>query len=143
MPQNQVFISSSHFHFNECDPAGIFYFANVPNLCHRTYESWLNSLQADWSHWFNNKDWIIPIKNCSVDYLSPMPAGAPFSIHLSLEQMSQSSFTTHYCAFHPETKINYFKANIVHVFADKKTFRKTSIPENIRSLFTPYVKAGT
>lgn len=143
MSQSQIFNYGSHFHFNDCDPAGIFYFANVPNLCHRAYENWLTSLNSEWRYWFNNAEWIIPIKNCNVDYLSPMPAGAAFQIHLSIAQMSQSSFTTSYHAFHPQTKVSYFKAEIVHVFVDKGTFKKASIPDSVRPLFTSFVKAGT
>lgn len=143
MPQNQVFNYESHFHFNDCDPAGIFYFGNVPNLCHRTYETWLNTLKKDWGFWFNNSEWIIPIKNCTVDYLSPMRAGEAFCIQLTLSQMSQSSFTTNYHAFHPQTKASYFNAQIVHVFVDKASFKKSSIPSIVRPLFETYLKEGS
>ncbi|MBL7544754.1 MAG: thioesterase family protein [Bdellovibrionaceae bacterium] len=143
MLQNQVFSLEAHFHFNDCDPAGIFYFGNVPNLCHRTYENWLTSLKKDWGFWFNNSEWIIPIKNCQVDYQNPMKAGEPYLIQMVVGQMSQSSFTTQYRAVYPKTQTPYFKAEIVHVFVDKKSFQKTTIPMSIRSLFEPYLKAGT
>lgn len=143
MPQNQVFNYESHFHFNDCDPAGIFYFGNVPNLCHRAYETWLNRIKKDWSFWFSNPEWIIPIKNCTVDYLSPMKAGEPFCLELSIAQISQSSFTTQYHAIHPQTKVSYFQAKIVHVFVDRNSFKKTNVPSSVRLLFESYLKEGS
>lgn len=143
MPQNQVFNYESHFHFNDCDPAGIFYFGNVPNLCHRAYENWLNTLKKDWSYWFNNSEWIIPIKNCNVEYISPMRAGEPFCLQINVSHLSQSSFTTQYHAFHPQTKASYFQAKIVHVFVDKATFKKATVPEAIRPLFVSYLTEGS
>lgn len=142
MLQNQTFTHDSHFHFNDCDPAGIFYFGNVPNLCHKTYENWLVSLKKEWGFWFNNPEWIIPIKNCQVDYLSPMRAGEPYRVDLVIGQMSQSSFTSVYHAYHPTTKNSYFKAQIVHVFVDKANFKKASVPTNIRPLFETYLQEG-
>lgn len=139
MSQNQIFIQESHVHFNDCDPAGIFYFGNVPNLCHRAYENWLIHLKSDWGFWFTNPEWIIPIKNCSVDYLSPMKAGQPYSLQLSVAQMSQSSFTTEFHAFCPKTKSSFFKAQIVHVFVQKSSFTKTPIPASVRPFYESYL----
>lgn len=142
MNQHQAYIYNSHFHFNDCDPAGIFYFGNVPNLCHCTYENWLTTLNHDWNFWFNNTDWIIPIRNCSIDYVSPMKAGHHYKIELSLSKMSQSSFTSQFQATDPKTGASYFNAQIVHVFVQKSNFQKTAIPESIRLLFKPYLLPG-
>lgn len=127
------------FRFDECDPAGIYFFGKVPELCHRVYESWLLKLNSDWSYWFNNPEWIIPIKECRVDYRSPMPAGADFSINLSISEVRTSSFTTRYRARQPKTGIIYFEAHCVHVFTAKSTFQKRSIPEIIKNSFQGYL----
>lgn len=139
MPKNQVYTFESHFHFSDCDPAGIFYFGNVSNLCHRTYENWLVKLNSDWGFWFNNPEWAMPIKNSHIDYLAPMRAGETFSLQLTIAQMSQSSFTTHFLALDPKTNTNYFKAQMVHVFVQKSTFTKCSIPQTIRPLFESFL----
>ncbi len=138
MAKKQDYLNESHFHFNDCDPAGIFYFGNVPNLCHRAYENWLTALTGDWNYWFTNPEWIIPIKNFTVDYMSPMKAGARYVLQLRVAAMSQSSFTTQYHAVHPETKASYFEAQIVHVFVRKTSFTKMPIPETIRPLLETY-----
>lgn len=130
---------TSHFHFNDCDPAGIFYFGNVPNLCHRTYENWLMHLKSDWRYWFSNSEWIIPIKNCTIDYQNPMRAGDSYSLELSIKAMSQSSFTTQFHAFNTKTNSTYFKAQIVHVFVQKSDFTKMTIPDSIRTMLEPYL----
>ncbi len=139
MNPSKVYTHNSHFHFNDCDPAGIFYFGNVSNLCHRVYENWLTQLNPDWNFWFANSEWVIPIKNCTVDYASPMKAGQPFSIDLNLGHLSQTSFSSQYHAFHPLTKVTYFKATIVHVFVQKSTFSKTAVPATVRPLFEPFL----
>jgi acyl-CoA thioesterase FadM len=139
MIKSQIYNYDSYFHFNDCDPAGIFYFGNVPNLCHRVYENWLTQLKPDWNFWFNNPEWIVPIKSCTTDYLSPMKAGTAVRIQLTIVQMSQSSFTSSFHAFHPDTNVSYFKTQIVHVFVQKSTFTKSPIPETIRPLFEPFL----
>ena len=139
MSDRQIYKFQSYFHFNDCDPAGIFYFGNVTNLCHRVYEDWLLNLNPTWSFWFNNSEWIIPIRNSTVDYLGPMKAGDPFTIELSLSKLSESSFTSHFNATHPQTQQVYFTAEIVHVFVKKATFKKEPIPPSVRPLFESYL----
>lgn len=141
MTGNQTYISESHFHFNDCDPAGIFYFGNVANLCHQTYEKWLLQLNSDWQFWFQNNEWIIPIKNCNVDYLAPMKAGDSYTLQLTVGQISQSSFTTHFHALNPKTGTRYFNAQIIHVFVQKSAFTKMPIPSTIRALFESFLQS--
>lgn len=125
-------------HFDECDPAGILFFANTWTICHRTYESWLLSLKNDWSFWFNHPEWLTPIVSSNCDFHQPLVAGSTIQIQLTVLKMRTSSFTTLY-QFMKNDQI-YLECTLIHVFTDKMTFKKMSIPNEIRNLFQPYIK---
>lgn len=130
------YIYKYQIHFDECDPAGILFFANTWDICHRAYESFLLSLNSDWSFWFQNPEWIIPIISSKCDFQRPLLPGSNIELHLKITNLGNSSFTSLY-----QLKINellYSECSIVHVFTDKKTFKKIPIPKEIRDLFSPF-----
>lgn len=125
-------------HFDDCDPAGIMFFANVWDICHRSYEKWLLNLKNDWPFWFQNPAWIIPIVSSKCDFHRPLLPGTTIQIELSVEKIGSTSFTTHF-----QLKSNNHLACdcfISHVFADKINFQKREIPLEIKNLLLPFVE---
>ncbi|MCK6598868.1 MAG: acyl-CoA thioesterase [Bdellovibrionaceae bacterium] len=128
--------------FDQCDPAGILFFANTWDICHRVYESWLLSLNPKWVFWFENQDWAIPIVNSEASFLRPIKPGTIMQVHLCLNKISDSSFTSVY-EFIEEgasQRKTLTQCQITHVFVDKKTFKKIYVPSEVKTLFEPYLQ---
>ncbi|MCB0371030.1 MAG: acyl-CoA thioesterase [Bdellovibrionales bacterium] len=131
-----IYTSPYQIHFDECDPAGILFFANAWDICHRVYEGWLLKLKPDWTYWFNNPHWIIPIVNSSCNFHAPLPAGEKIEIQLQLKNLGKSSLHTQF-TFRNSDKI-FLECQIINVFTSKQTFTKIDIPDEVRKLFDPY-----
>lgn len=127
-----------HIHFDDCDPAGIMFFANTWDICHRVYENWLISLKNDYSFWFQNPEWIIPIVSSKCDFHKPLTPGSNIQVELNLQNIGNSSFTTHF--LFKKDNVVTMDCTISHVFADKKAFKKITIPEDIKNLMQKYLE---
>lgn len=132
------FIYKYQIHFDDCDPAGILFFANTWDICHRVYENWLLKLKNDYAFWFQNPEWIIPIITSKCNFHRPLKPGTLIDVELSVQNIGNSSFTTHYL-LKKDSEIA-MDCSISHVFTDKATFKKTSIPEELLPLFQEYLE---
>lgn len=132
------FTHTVHIHFDDCDPAGIMFFANTWDICHRVYENWLLSLKNDYSFWFQNPEWIIPIISSKCDFHRPLTPGSNIQVELTLQNIGNSSITTHY--LFKKDGVTTMDCNISHVFTNRKTFTKISIPEDVKVLMQKYTE---
>ena len=120
-----------HVEFSHTDMGGVMFFGRYLELAHRAYEHFVEQqLGVDWNEWFNNAEWIIPIRALHVDYLNPLRGGSEGEIQTCVVKVGSSSFT-HTYTFLAEGK-NCAVVSLTSVFVEKKRFGKIPIPLSLR-----------
>lgn len=126
MKPTPVFIS-----FDLIDAAGILFFAHVLTLSHHVFETAVIPLLGlSWKGWFNNGQWIAPVKQCEATYQKPLLGGQTYAVHTAVSHLGDSSFalTYRFCLNDEE----HCSVKIVHVFCDQASGKKMPIPNPIR-----------
>jgi acyl-CoA thioesterase FadM len=128
-----LYRSSSLIPFHLTDAAGILFFSHAFTLAHQAFEQFIvHHVDSSWQNWFQNPEWIVPIKQAEAQYYHPLYAGKNCHVDLTVQNVSTCSFTLvsnliqdHLCC----------KVSSVHVFCDRLTLQKRAIPEEIKKLF--------
>lgn len=116
--------------FHLADPAGIVFFAHVFTLCHQAYEKFVTTnLAFKWQEWFQNPEWILPIRATHASYQAPLFAGQECHIHLALSKLTPSSFTLSFQFLQPHLCC---EVTTTHVCCTKLTQTKRELPLVIR-----------
>lgn len=113
--------------------AGICYFNQAFNIFHDQYEEFVQSQIGPKMEWFNNPEWVVPIRHIESEYLKPLMAFETYDVTITLGETRSTSFKL-------ETVIEkngaaHCKITSSHVFVDKKTFKPRPIPENLAAKF--------
>lgn len=117
--------------FHLADPAGVLFFGNAFTLVHQAFEYFvLHQLAYPWNSWFQNPEWIVPIRQAEAQYLQPIYAGQECQIELVVSSLSTSSFTLT-STIHQNDACCMIKT--VHVFCNRKTKQKMPIPSILLS----------
>ncbi|MCB0350374.1 MAG: acyl-CoA thioesterase [Bdellovibrionales bacterium] len=118
--------------FGDSDPQGILYFANTYKLAHQCLETYWAQNELGWKFWFQNPEFAVPIRHSECDYLAPMKAGENYKSTLMCSKIGDSSveFSCSFSNLSDDTVCATVKT--VHVFVDRKSFNKISVPERIR-----------
>jgi acyl-CoA thioester hydrolase/1,4-dihydroxy-2-naphthoyl-CoA hydrolase len=130
------FTYSNTIRFRDADPAGISFFAGVYGFAHDAYEEFVKGLGFEWSYWFENPEWIVPIRHSECLYLRPMPVGSGFTITVKIDSISASSMTVKYDFSIGTTAVAEVK--LVHVFVVKDKFKPRPIPPDVREKLEAY-----
>ncbi|MCW8809900.1 MAG: acyl-CoA thioesterase [Ignavibacteriaceae bacterium] len=124
-----MFTLKRKINFYDCDPAGILFYARLFEINHSVYEEMINSFKLKESYWFNDK-FVVPIIKTDGAYFKPLKGGETVSINLSVTLLKENSFELTY-EWLDETGELAAKARTVHVFVDKKRWKKIPIFEDI------------
>lgn len=117
--------------FHLGDPAGILFFGHVFSLTHEAFENFIvQELGIPWNDWFQNGDYIVPIKQTEANFLVPIKSGKPCTIDLTISEVRNSSFSVSYRLFQDDVECCQLKT--VHVFCNRKTLKKQDIPAAVR-----------
>lgn len=128
MPQSYHYPCFIPFHL--ADPAGILFFGHAFTLFHQAFEQFvLHQLKYPWALWFQNPEWIIPIRNVEAEYLHPILAGQSAQIEISVSSLSTSSFTL-ISSIRQEQLCCSIKT--VHVFCHRLTKQKMPISADLQ-----------
>lgn len=115
--------------FHLADPAGILFFGHAFTLFHQAFEHFiLHQLECPWSFWFQNPEWIVPIRNAEAQYLHPLQVGQNCLIDISVSSLASSSFVLN-SSFKQGDHCCSLKT--VHVFCSRHNGQKMAIPEAI------------
>jgi acyl-CoA thioesterase FadM len=123
--------------FRQADPAGIAFFGNVPGFAHDCFEDFIVDLGMTWAEWFQSEHFIVPIRHLECNFHSPFFAGKKYQVEAVVAQIRDSSFQMKY-TFSKDQK-PCAEVTMVHTFLDKKSKKKISIPETIRSRLEKYL----
>ncbi|HEY2799619.1 MAG TPA: thioesterase family protein [Chthoniobacterales bacterium] len=128
--------------FAHTDMGGVMFFGRYLELAHRAYEDLVcHGFGIEWQNWFDNPNWIAPIRALNVEYLSPLRGGSECQIQVRVKKSGGSSFT-HTYTFVSDGK-DVAVVSLTSVFVDKKSFRKIPIPGPVRKALEEYPLAET
>ena len=117
--------------FSHTDMGGVMFFGRYLELAHKAYEDFVQQqLGVDWNEWFNNAEWIVPIRALHVDFLQPLRGGSEGEVQADIVEVGTSSFT-HTYTIRSEMK-SCAVIRLTSVFVEKKRFSKIPIPESFR-----------
>lgn len=116
--------------FYDCDPAGILFYANLFKISHSVYEEMIAGFKLNDNYWSNSK-YVVPIIKTDGAFLKPLAAGENVSINLSVTLLKESSFELTYDWIDRSGELAA-TARTVHVFVDKKKWKKIPLPAEIQ-----------
>ncbi len=117
--------------FYDCDPAGILFFGRIFELCHSAYEDLIRSFNLGSDYW-NNEEYVVPIIHSEGDYMLPLRPGDEVTVEIIVSKLKESSFELSYACRNPKGEITN-QVKTVHIFVDKKKWKKTAIIDEVRS----------
>ncbi len=116
-------------HFDQCDPAGILFFAESFSLAHRSIEHFMETSGIGWKNWFNNESTAFPIRHASCDYFQPVSGGTEIDISIEITDLSKS--TVCFSAVAEQSGDEKYRVQSVHTAIDKTSRTKADIPAEI------------
>ena len=116
--------------FGDADPQGILYHARIYNLAHLLLEEFWAGHKRGWDFWFNNPEWAVPLRHSEADYLAPLKVGQHIAGQIRIDAIGESSVTFVSEFFHAGKLAAVVKT--VHVFVNRTTFQKITVPEAVR-----------
>ena len=122
--------------FHHGDPAGISFFANVYPMAHDTFEDFLQQLGFEWSLWFANEEWAVPLRHTSCDYFQPLFPGKQSTITVLVEHLGESSLKMKYLIKNGDTMAA--EVTLVHTFMNIRTRKKMTMPSFVRDRLEAY-----
>jgi len=126
--------------FYDCDPAGILFYGNIFFLCHSAYEEMISSFDLKLNYW-QNEEFVVPITSSNAKYFAPLKTGDKVTIDVNVSELRKSSFELSYDCRNQSSDL-CIKVKTVHVFIDKKSWRKKELsPEIKEKLKTHLVEA--
>ncbi len=124
------FTTQFKIHFDEADPAGIAFSGGLFTKVHRCYEDFVEALGQDASAFFLSPETLYPLLKFQADYHKPLLPLQNYEVKIGVVGLSTSSFTLQYRVTQGDE--SFATLTSVHVAVNKKTFQKTSIPEDLR-----------
>lgn len=118
--------------FEWADPAGIVFFGRAFSLAHQVFERFVvEELQISWVDWFQNPEWVAPVKEAFCSYHKPLYAGQRCTATLSLLEIRPRSLEVQViCVQDLQTA---WEARWVIVFCSQPNLKKITIPSSIQS----------
>jgi YbgC/YbaW family acyl-CoA thioester hydrolase len=135
-----MFTKKIRINFYDCDPAGIIFYANLFKICHSVYEELIESFNLEENYW-QNDEYVVPIIRTDAEFIKPIRPGDYITIQLSVSQLKEHSFELSYDWVNEKNE-PVAKARTVHVFVDKKTWKKIEIGKVLADSFTKHLKSS-
>lgn len=132
-----MFIQKRKINFYDCDAAGVLFFARIFELCHSAYEAMIDSFKLNEDYW-NNENYIVPIIKCEASYHKPLKYGELVEVSVKVAQLKSSSFELEYECKNEKGELTD-KIRTVHVFVDKKTWKKKEMNPDIFESFRKFI----
>jgi YbgC/YbaW family acyl-CoA thioester hydrolase len=125
-----MFKTEAVIRFHDADAGGVIFFANLLKHAHDAYEELLKNLNLQRNYFFDD-DYLLPIIHAEADYKKPVKAGDRLIVVVTASDIRKNSFELSYDFLDEDNQLMAF-AKTVHTAVDKKSFTKTSLPEELR-----------
>lgn len=132
-----MFLHKTKINFYDCDPAGILFYGRVFELAHQAYETMIGGFNFKEDYW-NNSEFVVPVLSSEAHYHLPMKYGEVISVEIRVTNLKSSSFELSYVFFNEGSK-KCCEVKTVHVFVDKKTWKKTPMKKTLSDGLSLYL----
>jgi YbgC/YbaW family acyl-CoA thioester hydrolase len=122
--------------FYDCDPAGILFYGKIFFLCHSAYEALIQSFNLKEDYW-NNDVYAVPIIHSEASYHKSLKYNETVTIKIKVTQLKSSSFELEYECMNDNGE-NCVIVKTVHLFVDKKLWKKSVMSQEINKGFSKY-----
>ncbi len=136
------FVHPTRIYFRQTDMAGIALFTQAYQMAHDAYEHFVEDIGLAWKEWFQNPQWVAPIRHSEAEYFAPLKASEHFQIQVSITKLSESSLTTQFEFINPATQKLHCTVRLSAVFVGLPEMKKTAIPAQIVEKLKPYLQTG-
>lgn len=117
--------------FQDNDPAGIVFFANIFVYCHEAFEELLRAVGMPLETMIASREQVIPLAHAEADFKKPFRFGVLVTTRVTVEQIGERSFRMRY-EMHDEKGEQLAQAATVHVAVDPATGRSTALSARLR-----------
>ncbi len=117
--------------FYDCDPAGILFYGRIFEICHSAYEDLIRSFKLKSNYW-DNDEYAVPIIHTEGEYLLPLRPGDEVTVEVTVSKLKESSFELSYACKNVKGEVTN-QVKTVHIFVDKKQWKKTPIIDEVRA----------
>lgn len=124
--------------FHQVDRAGVVFFAHLFTHAHDAYERFMESLDSGLDRLVRESHCDLPIVHAAADYRLPLRHGMEVRVHMWVDRLGDTSFTTAYDFIGPGGG-RYARLELVHCCTQQDGRRKTPVPMELRKQLQPYV----
>lgn len=126
-----MFEYKRNIRLNDCDPAGVIFFARVYDIAHEAFEEMLLKADNSIDNIINRSETIYPLISSSADYSGPIRLGDKINVKVKLKDLTENSISLSYL-FEKENKI-FTIVNTSQVSINKSTWKKSPIPIDFKN----------
>lgn len=117
--------------FQDVDAAGIVFYARVFDYFHDAYVAFLRSRGAPLEAALRDGSWVAPLRHAAADYRRPLRFGDEITVVMAAIELEETEYRISYRIETPEGVA--CQGETVHVSVDLHTFRRTPIPDVLRT----------
>jgi YbgC/YbaW family acyl-CoA thioester hydrolase len=130
-----AFVERRAVRFQDIDAAGIVFHVRMLEYFHDAYLSFLSASGSPLHESLKQGLWAAPLRHVEADYFKPLRFGDAIDVALVAAHVQATEVTIGYRVKRAEGEEVIAVGQTVHVFVDAKTFRRTDIPDLLRSAF--------
>ena len=127
-----MFVWRTTVKLHDTDAAGLLFYGHQFKMAHDCYEAMLESIGFPMAWWLREADCFLPIVHAEADFLLPLFVGDQVEIQLRSEKLGDSSYTLAQDFLDSKGR-TVGTVKTVHVVVNKKSGRKTTIPDRFRA----------
>ena len=137
---NNINIFKTQIRLHDTDAAGLLFFARQFNIIHDAYEQLLEKMGLSFAVLLKQRDYFLPIVHAESDFKAPLFAGDRIEVHVSLDNIGNTSFTLRYALINAAKTI-VGTAKTVHVTISQDTGKKIDLPMELRQALEQFAKS--
>jgi YbgC/YbaW family acyl-CoA thioester hydrolase len=118
--------------FQDNDPAGIVFFANIFVYCHEAFEELLRDVGLPLDAIIASREQVLPLAHAEADFERPFRFGVLATIRASVASIGDRSFRMQYEMF-DEAGAHLASAATVHVAVDPTTGKSAILSQRVRA----------
>jgi YbgC/YbaW family acyl-CoA thioester hydrolase len=118
--------------FQDTDPAGIVFFANIFLYCHEAFEELLRDVGMPLETIIASREQVLPLAHAEADFKSPFRFGVLVTTRVTVAEIGERSFRLEY-EMADEKGQKLAQAATVHVAVDPASGRSTTLSPRLRA----------
>lgn len=139
-----MYIAYNKVRMHDIDMAGILYFPRQFRFVHDALEDFLETEGLSFLHVFYKEKLVLVVVHAEANYYSSLRVDDKIEVHISVESIGNSSFTTFYKIYKQgNEKILTGTAKTVHCAVDADTRQKIPVPDLIKKFLVQHLDPST